>query len=114
MKAKIRLYLPQAKTYDGACALGPLIALEGEKKRAIQLEITRNGARAFAGETSTAQMRRTPTELAEYLFRELTFPEGAFLLTGTGIVPGEDFTLQHGDIVKITIEGIGTLENFVA
>ena len=131
------LYLPQAKTYDGSCALGPLIALDGEKERAIRLEIFRSGRLAvkvqkeegrtktvhlqprddsgpvFTGETSTSQMRRTPSELADYLFRELSFPEGAFLLTGTGIVPDESFTLQSGDIVKIAIEGIGVLENFV-
>lgn len=107
------LYLPQAKTYDGACAIGPLIALDGERPRAIELIITRVGEVVFQGATSTAQMRRTPQELAGYLFRELTFPEGAFLLTGTGIVPGDEFTLQSGDFVQITIEGIGTLENFV-
>ena len=107
------LYLPQAKTYDGACALGPLIALDGERPRAIELVINREGSVVFQGATSTSQMRRTPQELAGYLFRELTFPEGAFLLTGTGIVPGDEFTLQSGDFVQITIEGIGTLENFV-
>jgi 2-dehydro-3-deoxy-D-arabinonate dehydratase len=107
------LYLPQAKTYDGACAIGPLIALDGERPRAIELVINRESEVVFQGATSTAQMRRTPQELAGYLFRELTFPEGAFLLTGTGIVPGDEFTLRSGDFVQITIEGIGTLENFV-
>ena len=108
------LYLPQAKVFDGACALGPLIALDGERERAIRLTISRAGDAIFAGETSTTQMRRTPQELAAYLFRELTFPHGAFLLTGTGVVPGDDFTLRSGDVVQIEIEGIGTLENFVA
>ncbi len=107
------LYLPQAKTYNGSCAIGPLIALNGEKERAIELEIMRDSEAIFSGQTSTAQMRRTPQELAEYLFRELTFPDGALLLTGTGIVPGDGFTLRSGDVVKITVEGIGTLENFV-
>lgn len=108
------LYLPQAKVFDGACALGPFIALDGERERAIHLTIVRDGDTIFTGQTSTAQMRRTPQELAAYLFRELTFPQGAFLLTGTGVVPGDDFTLRSGDVVKIEIEGIGTLENFVA
>lgn len=108
------LYLPQAKVFEGACALGPVITIDGEKERAIRLTIARGGEVVFAGETSTAQMRRTPQELVGYLFRELAFPEGAFLLTGTGIVPGDDFTLQSGDVVTIGIEGIGILENFVA
>jgi 2-dehydro-3-deoxy-D-arabinonate dehydratase len=110
------LYLPQAKVYDGSCALGPVITLSkaNDGPRTIQLTITRDGAVGFSGETSTAQMRRTPQELAAYLFRELTFANGAFLLTGTGIVPPDDFTLRSGDIVSITIEGIGTLVNPVA
>jgi 2-dehydro-3-deoxy-D-arabinonate dehydratase len=110
------LYLPQAKVYDGSCALGPVIALsDGQQtERIIQMTISRAGTSMFSGETSTAQMRRTQTELAAYLFRELTFRAGAFLLTGTGIVPPDDFTLSSGDVVSITIEGIGTLENSVA
>lgn len=110
------LYLPQAKVYDGCCALGPVIALNDGRQtaRAIQMSIARNGETVFSGETSTAQMRRTLEELAAYLFRELTFSAGAFLLTGTGIVPPDEFTLQTGDVVSITIEGIGTLENPVA
>lgn len=110
------LYLPQAKVYDGSCALGPVIALsDGQQtERTIQMTITRDGAAVFNGQTSTAQMRRTQQELAAYLFRELTFEAGAFLLTGTGIVPPDDFTLRSGDLVRITIAGIGTLENPVA
>jgi 2-dehydro-3-deoxy-D-arabinonate dehydratase len=110
------LYLPQAKVYDGSCALGPVIAVSENRQRAraIQMAIIRNGATVFSGETSTAQMRRTTEELANYLFRELTFSAGVFLLTGTGLVPPDDFTLRPGDVVRITIEGIGTLENFVA
>ena len=110
------LYLPQAKVYDGCCALGPVIALNDGRQgaRTIQMTITRAGVTVFTGETSTAQMRRTTEELAAYLFRELTFAAGVLLLTGTGVVPPDDFTLQPGDTVGITIEGIGTLENPVA
>lgn len=109
------LYLPQAKSFDGCCALGPVIALaqDDEAPRFIRLGIERNGQTAFEGETSTAQMRRTPHELAAYLFRELSFPDGALLMTGTGIVPPDTFTLQSRDVVKIEIQGIGTLENAV-
>jgi 2-dehydro-3-deoxy-D-arabinonate dehydratase len=110
------LYLPQAKVYDGSCALGPSIVLNdgSEIPRTIQMTITRNRATVFSGDTSTAQMRRPLRELADYLFREMTFTKGAILLTGTGIVPPDDFTLQSGDLVSITIEGIGTLANPVA
>ena len=110
------LYLPQAKVYDGSCALGPVISLSDglQHERAIQMIISRGGESVFSGETSTARMRRTQQELAAYLFRELTFSAGAFLLTGTGIVPPDDFTLLPGDVVQITIDGIGTLENPVA
>ncbi len=110
------LYLPQAKVYDGCCALGPSIALNdgSPEARAIHMTIARDGQTVFTGETSTAQIRRTLEELAAYLFRELTFATGAFLLTGTGIVPPDEFTLQSGDLVSITIAGIGTLENPVA
>jgi len=110
------LYLPQAKVYDGSCALGPVIAVSENHQRArtIQMTIVRNGGFVFSGETSTAQMRRTAEELANYLFRELTFSAGVFLLTGTGLVPPDDFTLRSGDVVRITIEGIGILENVVA
>ena len=75
------------------------------------MTITRDSLVVFNGETSTTEMRRTPQELAAYLFRELTFAAGVFLLTGTGIVPPENFTLRSGDVVRIIIEGIGTLEN---
>ncbi|MEW6128633.1 MAG: fumarylacetoacetate hydrolase family protein [Acidobacteriota bacterium] len=110
------LYLPQAKVYDGCCALGPVIALnDGNPSiRTIQITIARDAEMIFTGETSTAQMRRAPEELAAYLFRELTFAAGVFLLTGTGIVPPDEFTLQSGDLVSINITGIGTLENPVA
>jgi 2-dehydro-3-deoxy-D-arabinonate dehydratase len=110
------LYLPQAKVYDGSCALGPTIALGDGRQTdwSIKLSISRDGVTVFSGDTSTAQMRRKPEELAAYLFRELTFSAGAFLFTGTGIVPPEDFTLNPNDVVRITIDGIGTLENPVA
>ncbi len=110
------LYLPQAKVYDGSCALGPVIAVNenGLSARKIQMTIVRDREEVFAGETSTAQMRRTPEELVSYLFRELTFRHGAFLLTGTGLVPPDDLTLKIGDVVNITIEGVGTLTNPVA
>jgi 2-dehydro-3-deoxy-D-arabinonate dehydratase len=109
------LYLPQAKIYRHSCALGPLIALAGPgldaQNLTIRLTIRRAGATAFAGETSTAKMNRTPAELASYLGRYNDFPYGAVLLTGTGIVPGDDFTLRDGDEVIIEIEGIGCLRN---
>ena len=110
------LYLPQAKVYDGSCAIGPSILLNdgSESARGIHMTITRNSTSVFSGETSTAQMRRPLRELADYLFREMSFSKGAILLTGTGVVPPDDFTLLSGDIVSITIEGIGTLENAVA
>jgi 2-dehydro-3-deoxy-D-arabinonate dehydratase len=110
------LYLPQAKVYDGSCALGPSILLaDGPPvNRNIALTITRDGEIVFNGETSTSRLRRTFDELAAYLFQELTFKKGVVLLTGTGIVPFDEFTLTSGDLVSITIEGIGTLENPVA
>jgi 2-dehydro-3-deoxy-D-arabinonate dehydratase len=111
------LYLPQAKVYDGSCALGPCILLSPEPlpmTTAISIEIKRGGATAFSGETTLAELKRDPQSLADYLFRENNFPEGAFLMTGTGIVPGDEFTLASGDVVRISIEGIGTLENPVA
>jgi 2-dehydro-3-deoxy-D-arabinonate dehydratase len=110
------LYLPQAKVYDGSCALGPALLLTEDplpKTTGIQVEITRGGSTAFSGSTTLAELKREPKLLAEYLFRENSFPQGAFLMTGTGIVPGDDFTLAVGDIVRITIDGIGTLENTV-
>lgn len=107
------LYLPQAKVYDGACALGPgirLCSVDDLRDLPIALDIARAGAMVFAGRTRTSQIKRGLEELAGYLFRELRFPHGAFLFTGTGIVPGEDFTLQSGDVVRIDIDGL-VLEN---
>jgi 2-dehydro-3-deoxy-D-arabinonate dehydratase len=111
------LYLPQAKIWDGSCAMGPGILLTPEPLAAttrIQIVIERGGKAVFSGETSLAEMKRKPEELVEYLFRDQTFPHGCFLLTGTGIVPPDDFTLHSGDEIAISIDGIGTLKNHVA
>jgi 2-dehydro-3-deoxy-D-arabinonate dehydratase len=108
------LYLPQAKVYDGSCALGPCLFVPDEplpKSTPIRLTILRAGAPAFTGETTLAELKRDPKELASYLYRDNTFPAGAYLLTGTGIVPNDDFTLAHGDLIEITIDPIGTLTN---
>jgi len=110
------LYLPQAKVYDRSCALGPGILVSGNPlptETRILMEIVRNNEICFSGETTLAQMKRTAGTLIEYLFRENTFPSGCFLMTGTGIVPPDDFTLQLGDRIGITIDHIGRLENFV-
>ena len=116
------LYLPQAKVYNGSCAVGPGIHVGNTDRLrdlTIALEITRAGRTAFTGETRTSQIKRPLDELAGYLYAELDFPTGAFLSTGTGIVPGQDFSLTHGDVVAITIGGVDavttmTLENEVA
>jgi 2-dehydro-3-deoxy-D-arabinonate dehydratase len=110
------LYLPQAKVYDGSCALGPGITL-GEVPPAeatIRLEIARGGRVAFAGETTLAQLKRKPAELVSWLFRDASYPNGVFLMTGTGIVPPTDFTLAAGDEIRIEIAGVGLLVNTVA
>ena len=110
------LYLPQAKVYDGSCALGPGILISRDPLPAttpIRLEIRRAGVEAFSGATTLAELKRTPTSLVEFLFRDNKFPHGAFLMTGTGVVPPDSFTLAPGDKVKITIDPIGTLENEV-
>jgi 2-dehydro-3-deoxy-D-arabinonate dehydratase len=111
------LYLPQAKLYDGSCALGPWItlapAMPPRDSIKIELAIERGGQRAFEGQTSIAQMARPLDDLISWLARDNSFPYGAILLTGTGIVPGDDFTLAPGDRVHISISGIGTLSNSV-
>lgn len=102
------LYLPQAKIYDGSCALGPGIVIAdatAQRDLAIRLEIRRGTQTVFEGETTTSQMKRSLEELVEWLFRELAFPEGVFLMTGAGIVPPDDFTLEVGDVVHIAIGG---------
>jgi 2-dehydro-3-deoxy-D-arabinonate dehydratase len=107
------LYLPQAKVYDRSCALGAAIVpawlVDGPFD--ITLDVARAGASVFAGRTSTAALRRTPEELIRWLFSGLEFPVGVVILTGTGIVPGDDFTLAEGDVVTIDIAGVGRLVN---
>jgi 2-dehydro-3-deoxy-D-arabinonate dehydratase len=112
------LYLPQAKVYKQSCSIGPLVtpvekmpALPGVE---IRLVVRRAGAVAFEGTTTLAQMARTPEALVDWLGRENEFPHGVLLLTGTGIVPPDEFNLSSGDEVAITIAGIGTLTNPVA
>ena len=109
------LYLPQAKIYSRSCAIGPWIIVGPTEQDArdwtVQLQIRRNGAMAFDGETRIDQLKRTFGELVEHLFRSQAFPAGAVLLTGAGIVPDDTFTLNAGDTVRITISGIGSLEN---
>jgi 2-dehydro-3-deoxy-D-arabinonate dehydratase len=110
------LYLPQAKVYDGSCALGPGVLVSEEtppSDTTIALRIERRGQDAFSGTTTLAQLRRSPASLVEYLYRESSFPDGAFLMTGTGIVPPSDFTLQAGDSIQIDIAGVGRLVNVV-
>ena len=109
------LYLPQAKIYDGCCGLGPWITLASAmpkpKDTRIDLAVLRGEAVRFEGSTSLDQMARTFDELIGWLARDNSFPQGVILLTGTGIVPSDDFTLLAGDVVKISITGIGTLAN---
>jgi 2-dehydro-3-deoxy-D-arabinonate dehydratase len=109
------LYLPQAKVYDGACAIGPAIVPLSEASGAfdIQLVIERDGATVFDDTTSSDRLRRSFEDLLEHLGRALAFPDGVALLTGTGIVPPPEFSLTAGDVVRITIDGLGTLENRV-
>ncbi|HVV73391.1 MAG TPA: fumarylacetoacetate hydrolase family protein, partial [Verrucomicrobiae bacterium] len=109
------LYLPQAKIYRGSCALGPSITLGVPETAArewqIRMTILRDGTKAFLGETFVRQIKRAFSGLIEHLFRSQQFPHGAVLLTGTGIVPPDDFSLQSGDVVEIEITGIGKLRN---
>lgn len=110
------LYLPQAKTYDGSAAVGPCIYVTNEplpKDTTIFMQILRNGHVVFEGDIGIDQIKRDFDELVEYLYRECSFPHGSLLMTGTGIVPGKDFTLHRGDEIRITIEPIGTLVNRV-
>jgi len=110
------LYLPQAKVYNGSCALGPGVLLASADELAdvpIGLQIVRSGQVVFAGETRTSRMKRSFVELAAFLYKELDFPRGAFLMTGTGIVPEESFSLAPGDRVRVEVGGL-VLENEVA
>lgn len=112
------LYLPQAKVYDGSCALGPCIWLCPTplplETLTIALTICRAGSEEFAATVALTELKRTPETLAAYLFRDNTFPNGCFLMTGTGIVPPDSFALTPGDVISITIDPIGTLTNTVA
>jgi len=111
------LYLPQAKVYDGSCALGPGVLVGSgplPQSTEIFLEIVRHGRVEFSGSVALAELKRDLKTLVEYLFRDNSFPNGCFLMTGTGIVPPSTFTLNSGDRIRITIEPIGTLENEVA
>lgn len=111
------LYLPQAKSYEGSCSLGPCLFIPGEAISAdttISITIHRKTKSVFEGNIQLNRMKRGLSELASWLYRELKFPNGCYLMTGTGLVPGNDFTLQTGDVVAISIDGIGTLRNVVA
>ena len=110
------LYLPQAKSYNGSAAIGPCLYISEapiHPDSLIRLEIQRQTELVFSGEISINRMKRKHEELVEYLFRETSFPNGVYLMTGTGIVPPDHFTLKPGDEVKISIENIGTLVNTV-
>jgi len=111
------LYLPQAKVYDRSCALGPGILVQPHPMASttqIRMEILRSGIAEFSGSTMLSEMKRDPSVLVEYLFRDQSFRHGCFLLTGTGIVPPDSFNLRSGDEIHISIDGIGTLINPVA
>ncbi|EEF62755.1 fumarylacetoacetate hydrolase family protein [Pedosphaera parvula] len=109
------LYLPQAKTYSRSCALGPFITVGVGESEArsweIRIQVQRSGEIVFSGDTSVSKIKRSFKELIDFLFRSQEFPHGAVLLTGTGVVPPDHFSLEEKDAVRITISGIGTLEN---
>ncbi len=109
------LYLPQAKVYRGSCALGPCLVVGDPPapEAKIAVAVRRGADTVFRGETGVAQIKRGFDELAGFLFRDNEFPHGALLMTGTGVVPGPDFTLASGDTITITVDGAGTLENRV-
>lgn len=111
------LYLPQAKVYSGSAALGPALLVMDEPlppTTEIAITIKRAGAEVFSGATTISQIKRSFASLGEFLFREDNFPNGCYLMTGTGVVPPDGFTLQSGDEIAITIAPIGTLTNTVA
>jgi 2-dehydro-3-deoxy-D-arabinonate dehydratase len=108
------LYLPQAKTYDGCAALGPCVYVTDkplDSNTAISLEIKRNKKKVFEGSIAISQIKRTFQELVSFVYRESSFPYGCLIMTGTGIVPGSDFTLKSNDLIIISIDNIGTLVN---
>ena len=111
------LYLPQAKTYAGSAALGPRLVVSADlppSDTTISMEIERDGQIVFAGSTEISRIRRPLPSLVEWLYRDNEFPHGSYLMTGTGIVPDDDFTLEVGDEIRITIDAVGTLVNHVA
>jgi 2-dehydro-3-deoxy-D-arabinonate dehydratase len=111
------LYLPQAKTYDACAAIGPCIYVTEEpldSNTNIRLQINRNNKTVFEGNIAISQIKRPLEELVSFVFRECSFPHGCLIMTGTGIVPENDFTLKSGDEIKISIDGIGTLVNEVS
>lgn len=111
------LYLPQAKIYERSAALGPCLYVPEQPASldtAIKMSINRSGKEVYSDETTIGRMKRTFPELAGYLYRECDFPEGSFLMTGTCLVPGNDFTLQENDVVSISIDHIGTLVNSIS
>jgi 2-dehydro-3-deoxy-D-arabinonate dehydratase len=110
------LYIPQAKIFAGACAIGPALAVphDWEQVFTIRLRITAGGEELFDGETSTAKMKRSPRELASWVVRDNPVPPGSVLLTGTGLVPPDSYTLRPGHTVEIEIDGIGVLRNTVS
>jgi len=111
------LYLPQAKSYDGSAAVGPCVYISAapiSPDTKINMQISRGGATMFAEEIAISKMKRGHVELVEFLFRECTFPFGCLLMTGTCLVPPNDFTLQNGDAIVIRIDHIGELKNTVA
>jgi 2-dehydro-3-deoxy-D-arabinonate dehydratase len=108
------LYLPQAKTYDACAAIGPCIYVTDEpinKSTTIRLEINRESKNVFEGSIPISQIKRSFEELVSFVYRECSFPHGCLIMTGTGIVPENDFTLKTGDEINISIDGIGTLTN---
>jgi 2-dehydro-3-deoxy-D-arabinonate dehydratase len=110
------LYLPQAKTYDACAAIGPCIYVTDEpiaKSTTIRLQINRESKNVFEGSIAISQIKRSFEELVSFVYRECSFPHGCLIMTGTGIVPENDFTLKTGDEIKISIDGIGTLTNQV-
>jgi 2-dehydro-3-deoxy-D-arabinonate dehydratase len=111
------LYLPQAKVYDGSAAVGPCIAITPDlpgPETAIRIDILRDGTSVFSGDTTVGRIKRPLPSLADWLFRDQSFPHGCYLMTGTGIVPPDSFTLRSRDEIRITIEPVGTLVNPVA
>jgi 2-dehydro-3-deoxy-D-arabinonate dehydratase len=111
------LYLPQAKVYDSCAALGPGLLLTGTyppAETSIRMTIRRANVEVFSGQTQVANMKQSFENLREHLFRQNSFPHGCYLMTGTGIVPTDDFALEPNDEISITIDAVGTLTNVVA